>query len=155
MARLARDVLTDPNRPVVNVTEWAKREAAWKQLADKPWKLSQDFLGECLPVRLNAAGQSAVSVAARFPLDESEREHVHNIDATTWIKIRTFFTSRSDLTGPDARLLNEVTSPSSRMLDVEVARGLLRLYVQALNEGWDEAAALGPPGNESASDVDS
>ncbi len=154
MARLARDILTDPNRPVVNVTEWAKREAAWKQLADRPWKLSQDFLRECLPVRLNTAGQSAVSVAARFPSNESEREHVRNVDATTWIKIRSFFTSRSDLTGPDARLLDEVTSPSSRMLDVEVARGLLRLYVQALNEGWDEAAALRPFRDPIVSDVD-
>ncbi len=143
IARLARDVLTDPNRPVVNVTEWAKREAAWRQLAEKPWSLSQDFLRECLPVRLNAAGQAAVSVATRFPADESEREHVRGIEPATWRNIRSFFASRSDLSGPDARLLSEVISGNNRMLDIDVARGLLRLYVQAVNEGWDEAGALG------------
>ena len=149
IARLARDVLTDPNRPVVNVTEWAKRESAWKQLAEKPWKLSQDFLRECLPVKINSTGQATVSVAARFPADESEREHVRNIDQETWRHLRSFFTSRTDLTGPDARLLTEVISGSNRMLDVEVARGLLRLYVQAINEGWDEAGARGAPKSDS------
>ena len=120
------------------MTEWAKREAAWKQLAGQAWTLSQDFLGECLPVKLNAAGQPVITVASRFPADESEREHVRSIDRDSWHYVRNFFTSRSSLSGPDARLLAEATSTTGRMLDIEVARGLLRLYVRALNEGWEE-----------------
>jgi hypothetical protein len=138
IGKLARQVLTDPGRPVVNVTEWAKREAAWKQLAGEPWDLSQEFLGECLPVKLNAAGQTAVTVTGRFPANESEREHVRSIDKDEWHYIRSFFASRSSLSGPDARLLAAASSTSGRLLDVEEARGLLRLYVRALNEGWQE-----------------
>ena len=143
IAEIARDVLTDPARPVVNVTEWAKREGAWRQLAGTPWKLSEGFLRECLPVKLNAAGQVAVTVGVRFPTDESEREHVRTVDRDTWIEIRAFFNSRSSLSGPDTRLLTEVTTGDTRMLDVDVARGLLRLYVRALNEGWAEPVARG------------
>jgi hypothetical protein len=138
IGKLARKVLTGPDRPVVNVTEWAKRDAAWKQLADEPWKLSQDFLGECLPVKLNAAGKAAVTVSGRFPPSESELEHVRSIDKDDWHYIRSFFTNRSSLTNPDARLLAAATSSSGRMLDLEEARGLLRLYVRAINEGWQE-----------------
>lgn len=140
IGRLARDVLTDPNRPVINVTEWAKRDSAWRQLAEQPWTLSHEFLRECLPVKMNSAGQPAVTPTSRFPTDKSEREHVRSIDADTWHSIRKFLAGRSSLSGPDARLLNEATSSSGRMIDIEVARGLLRLYVRALNEGWEEMA---------------
>lgn len=138
IGKLARDVLTDPSRPVVNVTEWAKREAAWKQLAAKPWNLSQEFLGECLPVKLNAIGKPAVTVTGRFPPSDSELEHVRRIDKHEWHYIRLFFSSRSSLTNTDARLLAAATSSSGRVLDIEEARGLLRLYVRAINDGWQE-----------------
>ena len=53
-ARCARDVLTSDDRLVVNVTEWAKRESAWKRLAATEYELSDAFILDCLPVRLNA-----------------------------------------------------------------------------------------------------
>src|SRR5262249_3735701 len=37
IARAGLDVLTSEDRLVVNVTEWAKRESAWKRLAAVPY----------------------------------------------------------------------------------------------------------------------
>jgi hypothetical protein len=141
IAQIALRVLTDPSRAVVNVTEWAKRESAWKQLANEPYKLSDEFLRECLPIRLNALGQPAVTVGVRFPVTETEREHIRSIPTSTWTAIRQFFAARSSLSAPDGRLLNQVTTDSDRMLDIEDARDLLRVYVRALNEGWTEILA--------------
>ena len=46
--------------------------------------------------------------------------------------------SRSLLNPSEKRLLQQVLSGSTRMLDIDTSRGLLRLYVKALNAGWQE-----------------
>ena len=142
LAREALTVLTDPRRPVANVTEWAKREAAWIQLAAVPWQLSQAFLGECLPVKTNAAGKLAMNVGGRFPTDISVREHIKSASPETWGSIRSYFAAKAGLSNPDKQLLKNVTSGHNTLLDLDVARGLLALYVRAINDGWLEPPAL-------------
>ena len=141
LAQLVLKVLTGPDRLVVNITEWAKRESAWTRLKVVEHRLSDAFILECLPVRLNSAGEVAITVPARFPADMSERAHVQDVESSTWLSIQRFLASNSRLTGPDARLLKEVLPTATRMLDMDVARGLLRLYVKALNDGWRENGA--------------
>ena len=57
IARVALRILTSEDRLVVNVTEWAKREMAWKRLVATGYELSHAFLLDCLPVRLNSSGR--------------------------------------------------------------------------------------------------
>lgn len=45
-SELMHDVLTDPTRPVENVTEWAKREMCWDQAKNIKVELSDDFINE-------------------------------------------------------------------------------------------------------------
>lgn len=141
IARVALDVLTSPDRLVVNVTEWAKRESAWKRLADVPLKLSNQFLLECIPLKLNAAGQGAITVRARFSPDVSELRHVRDIESAAWRSIQMFLGGRSLLTSSEVQHLRAVLSASRRSLDMDVARELLQLYVKALNSGWQEDAS--------------
>lgn len=143
IARLALEILTSDDRLVVNVTEWAKKESAWKRLAGLRHELSEDFLLDCIPVKLNSAGKPAVTVRARFAPEVSERKHVRDVGQTTWRSIQGFLGSRSLLTSTESRLLKEVLSGSNRMLDIDVARGLLQLYVKALNRGWQEGVSAG------------
>lgn len=44
IARRALEMLTMANRPVQNVTEWAKREDAWKRFQGTPMPLSPEFM---------------------------------------------------------------------------------------------------------------
>ena len=144
IARLALDVLTGPERLVVNVTEWAKRESAWRQLAAVKHKLSDDFIAECIPVKLNSLGEPAVTVNGRFPSDQSDRDNVRSISDASWKSIRAFLSEKSILTAPEKRLATNLISGPNRMLDAEEARDLLRLYVKALNEGWNEQTDRSP-----------
>ena len=138
IARLALGVLTGPDRLVVNVTEWAKRESAWKRLVNMKYELGDDFIKECIPVKTNALGRKAITVNSHFSPEVSERRHVQEIGEPNWRAIRTFLSGHSLLTGPDQRLLGSVIPTPTRMLDIDVARGLLQLYVKALNHGWQE-----------------
>lgn len=138
IAKLALDVLTSDDRLVVNVTEWAKRESAWKRLAQMDYQLSDAFLRECLPTRLNSEGKVAIDVSGRFPVETSERDHVREIDTADWASIQGYLANNSRLTASEGQLLKQVLPSTTRMLDLDVARGLLRLYVKALNDGWQE-----------------
>lgn len=139
IARVALDVLTGEDRLVGNVTEWAKRESAWNRLALAPHVLSDAFVSECLPVKLNALGQRAVSLTTRFDPATDAWLHVEDIPETVWRDIRGFMAEGSLLSSTDVRLLGNVT-PKRRMIGEDEARGLLGLYVKALNSGWSEEA---------------
>ena len=140
IARVALDVLTSEDRLVVNVTEWAKRESAWKRLADAPYVLSDAFVLECLPVKTNAAGVKAVTVNSRFDPSVPELMHVHDIDESTWRAVRSFLNANSLLNAPEQRHLREVIPAGRGWLEREDARSLLAIYVKALNSGWQEGS---------------
>jgi len=140
IARVALRILTSEDRLVVNVTEWAKRESAWKRLASTKYELSDAFLLDCLPVRLNSSGQREVTVNSRFDPGIPERRHVQNICEADWRSVRSYLGERSLLTVSEERYLREVIPTATRMLDIEVARELLRIYVKALNNGYEELA---------------
>lgn len=138
MAYLAREVLISEDRLVVNVTEWAKRESAWKRLVAVPCQLSDAFVAECIPVKTNALGQKAVTVNSRFDPAVSERRHVQAVGDANWSSVRTFLSGRSLLSSVEQRDLRAVIPAPTRMLDIDVARSLLSIYVKALNHGWRE-----------------
>lgn len=139
IARKALSVLTSDDRLVVNVTEWAKRESAWKRLASMKHQLSDSFILDVLPARTNAAGERAVTVRDRFDPEISERRHVQSVSEDGWRAVRSYLAEHSLLSNTDKRVLNEVIPAPRRMLDLDVARDLLRLYVLALNHGFAEA----------------
>lgn len=138
IGRVALRVLTDDDRLVGNVTEWAKREVAWKRLADTPHTLSDALVRECLPVTVNSAGQRAVSVNARFdPADEAWM-HVDEIPELVWREVRAFLVARSLLSSNEARQMTQVTPSRRGVIGDREARELLGIYVKALNNGWSE-----------------
>lgn len=141
IARVALDVLTSRDRLVVNVTEWAKRESAWKRLADVRYNLGEDFLLECIPVKLNVLGEPVITVRARFSPEVPERRHVQEIGEATWRSVQKYLATRSLLSSSEFRQLGEVFSVSRRSIGTESARGLLHLYVKALNSGWRDDVA--------------
>lgn len=140
IARVALRILTSEDRLIVNVTEWAKRESAWKRLASTEYELSDTFLLDCLPVRLNSSGQREVTVNSRFDPEVSERRHVENIPEADWRSVRSYLEELSLLTGSEQRCFRAVIPATTRMLDIDVARELLRIYVKALNNGYEELA---------------
>ena len=46
IVEIAYAYLTDPERDVINVTEWAKREKCWNRFKEVPIVLNRDFLAE-------------------------------------------------------------------------------------------------------------
>lgn len=139
LGRLALGVLTADDRLVVNVTEWAKRESAWKRLAAIPHGLSDDFILESFPVRLNAHGRKSLTVNSRFDPSVTASQHVRAVGGDAWRAVRIYLGQHSLLGGKEQRLLTQVTSGQTGYVAAEDARALLSLYVTAVNHGWREA----------------
>jgi hypothetical protein len=138
LGRLALGVLTADDRIVVNVTEWAKRESAWKRLAAIPHVLSDGFILESLPVKRNAHGRKALTVISRFDPSVPASQHVRTVGAPVWTAIRVYLARHSLLGGPEQRLLTQVTSGPVGYVRGDDATALLSLYVTAVNQGWQE-----------------
>lgn len=64
LAHLAFRVLTDPDRPAGNVTEWAKRPGCWDRMKMQPWRPSSALESILVPVG-RGAGQPASNGGAR------------------------------------------------------------------------------------------
>lgn len=137
IARLALQVLTSEDRLVVNVTEWAKRETAWRRLAATPLVLSDALILECLPSKKNASGGRAETVNSYFDRSVSDRRHVEVIGEAQWRSVRNYLSAQSLLNSAEQRLLREVIPDKRRFLDDNVARGLLQVFVKAINSGWE------------------
>lgn len=140
IAQKALNVLTDEDRLVVNVTEWAKRDSAWRRLAQTRHTLSEDFLRDCIPVKLNALGERAVTVNARFDPTLEAWLHVAEIDTATWRHLRKFLSEEAVLNTVEARVLQALSADRRTVLDETGARVALGGYVKALNYGWTEPA---------------
>lgn len=138
LGRLALEILTADDRLVVNVTEWAKRESAWKRLAAIPHVLSDDFILETLPVKRNAHGRKALTVISRFDPSVPASQHVREVGTSAWTAIRVYLAHNSLLGGPEQRVLNKVTSGPIGYLGTEDATRLLGIYVTAVNHGWQQ-----------------
>ncbi len=137
LGRLALMVLTADDRLVVNVTEWAKRESAWKRLVTIPYVLSDDFILETLPVRLNAHGRKALTVISRFDPSVSASQHVQAVGGSVWRAVRVYLAQHSLLGGTEQRLLTLVGVEPVPYVRNDDASALLSLYVSAVNKGWD------------------
>lgn len=138
IAHKALTVLTADDRLVINVTEWAKRDAAWRRLSQLPHRLSEDFLRECIPVKLNSLGERAVTINSRFDPALEAWLHVDEIDHVTWSDVRSFLIANASLNSVEERVLQMLASGRRTVLDQTGARVALGAFVKALNHGWEE-----------------
>lgn len=138
LGRLARDVLTSDDRLVVNVTEWAKRESAWKLLADVPHTLSDEFILESLPFKVNAHGKKSLTVNSRFDPSRSAGQHVREVGQASWAAAKAYLSRHAQLGSREQRLLAQVASGPIGYVGADDARELLSLYIAAVNHGWHE-----------------
>ena len=105
IAVAARKVLTAPNRPVANVTEWAKREGCWQALKALPVEIA-DSVGEYL-VSASDKAESARSARAdqRMVSGIEAQIHIHKKGRDYWKSVLEFGTSLKALSPTERDLL--------------------------------------------------
>lgn len=117
IGRLALDELTDPNRTVQNVTEWAKKKECWESFAQSKVALSDDFLAALVdPVQNKEARQEARQVQ-RVDSGIDAQMRIMRVPAAKWLEGREFGTAHRVLSPRDLEFISLLTRgrvPSER-----------------------------------------
>jgi hypothetical protein len=136
VARQVREVLTDPSRPVVNVTEWAKREACWDAVrdlsVDLPVAMRQDL------VEQQAANSNRRAARRQQKVDNGihAQAAVLAVDISEWQSLERFCKANRLLTEKDVGILALVTGRRAGLPSELQANHLLGLRDRAAAHGY-------------------
>jgi len=135
LASVIFEHITDPGRPVQNVTEWCKRPACWEGLKGRSSPLAAR-------VREVGAQVSAVEPRARgdAPGGQAGRDYVdiHRVSASTWLELLRWARRTRLLGHNDQRRLEVLAELAGSGADVtgSLARRATALYLRAVERGF-------------------
>ncbi len=126
--------LTDPNRPVVNVTEWAKREACWESIRRSHWVLPDDLRSELASKAAVVEGRRSARDVQKIDSGIEAQARVMAIGVQGWAAVRDFTIQRNMATPLERDLLGVACSPRKVPSEKQSVL-LLRLLDRAHSEG--------------------
>lgn len=131
-----RNVLTDDHRPVVNVTEWAKRDACWATVGDLPIALPKIMAADL--VGREAAKNQRRSARVQQKVDDGihSQAAVLAIDSREWTDLERFCKAKRLLTDKNAGILALVTGRRPGLPSELQASHLLALRDRAVANGY-------------------
>jgi hypothetical protein len=131
-----RNVLTDDGRPVVNVTEWAKRDVCWDVVRDLPIDLPATMSGDL--VARDAAKSERRSARAQQKIDDGIQAQaaVLAIEPREWMELERFCKTTRLLTEKDVGILALVTGTRPGLPSELQSRHLLGLRDRAVAHGY-------------------
>lgn len=88
ISKLCFDVLNDPNRPMNNVAEYAKREICWKEISSRPYSLCDSTLDLLIDKEDRIAEERAAQKEQKFDDEVSSEIKIFNLGIDHWKKIQ-------------------------------------------------------------------
>ncbi len=134
VAHVCFKVLTDPQRPVINVTEWAKREACWEAVKKVHWMLPAELSADLVSTERVIESKRNARATQRIDSGIEAQGRVVRIGPTGWAVVRDFVTARN-LATPLERDLLVVACSGRRVPSEKQSVLLLRLLDKASSEG--------------------
>lgn len=131
-------VLTSEQRPVLNVTEWAKREQCWDLVRQVPHRLSPEFLAE-LGSRSGAVERKREAVQVQ-KMDKGidAQAKVVTKQPSEWVALEEFARGKRLMTDKDAGILALVTGRKVGFPSESQCTSLLQLLDRAVQLGFEE-----------------
>jgi hypothetical protein len=102
LSHLAFGLLTDPDRPTANVTEWAKREQCWKQLRSLSWAMPPSVADLLAPVR-RESGKAKNAAQAMPPVSDAHASSASAVPGDAFLAISSWAKETGNLTPWDRR----------------------------------------------------
>lgn len=135
-AVLAKSVLTDTQRPVVNVTEWAKRDACWTKVKNAQIQVPPE-IDEFL-ISASAVAESVRSARQdqRMVSGIDDQVHVHKQGRAYWAEVLEFGTELKSISPKERDLLALAAGPTSVMLSELQAKALVLVEKRMLESGF-------------------
>ncbi|MCP2031013.1 hypothetical protein L1277_001104 [Okibacterium sp. HSC-33S16] len=136
IARGVFSVLTADDRPVVNVTEWAKREKCWDQVRSLNFPLTSDLRKYVIDPEASSANQRESKKEQRVDNGIQAQIDVMNLGPRYWVNLRHFGRTTRSITPKEASVLNFGTGESGRPPSEAQAKLLMQLSERLESEGF-------------------
>ena len=128
--------LTSPQRVVVNVTEWAKREECWTRVAAAPFILSDGLIRGLESPQKRVDRASTAAAAQKIDGGIASQQQVLNLGQEYWIVLKDFATRTRIISPTDDSILRIVTSQRGGVPTERQAARLLKLKETAEGRGF-------------------
>lgn len=129
-------VLTDDARPVVNVTEWAKREKCWDQVKALEIPLTSDLRSFMVDSEASHAKNRDSKREQRVDNGIQAQIEVMNRGPRYWVNLRHFGRTTRSITPKEMSVLNFGTGESGRPPSEAQAKLLMQLSERLESEGF-------------------
>jgi hypothetical protein len=139
-------ILVSDDRPVANVTEWAKREQCWETVQAMLVALPQDFIGELVSGDQVRSTKKAARVQQRVDEGIQAQAAILAVPRDEWLAIQRFAEERRLLSPTDAGILALVTRLTPSLPSERQAARLMELRQRVSASGYDhEKGQRTPP----------
>lgn len=105
-SKIIYEFLIDPNRPVENVTEWAKRESCWENAKELKISYNSDFVKELIYKSQEEARQKDAKKEQKLTNKVKSMVEVANYGVHNWKFLLEWETSHSVLNSIDISFIN-------------------------------------------------
>ena len=130
-------VLTSDNRPVANVTEWAKREQCWETVQIMSVTLPEDFIDELVFGDYARLAKKTARMQQRVDDGIQVQAAVLAVPPDEWLAIQRFAQERRLLSPTDAGILALATRPNPSLPSEKQAAHLMELRQRVSASGYD------------------
>ena len=137
IAHAVKLILTAEERPVMNVTEWAKREACWTATRALKMEIPADVMSELASTTEARSARKSARVQQKIDDGIQAQATVLAIDPREWLAIKDFARSKRILTETDAGILALVTGAKPGVPSERQAARLIELRKKAVNNGYE------------------
>ena len=130
-------ILVSDNRPVANVTEWAKREQCWHTVQAMSVTLPGDFIDELISVDRVRSTKKSARIQQRVDDGIQVQTAALAVPRNEWLAIQRFAEQRKLLTPTEADILELITRSSPGIPSERQAARLMELRQRVSASGYD------------------
>lgn len=138
LTKIVNEILNDPNRGTVNVTQWCKREACWKNMKKVcTYRIEQSILDCCIDKEEDLAETKAAKKDSKQIDGMMATKEVIEYGADNWNRVKQFVDQKKMSLTPDQVSAFQIMSkfPNKIPNDYQ-AQLLLKIREDALDEGF-------------------
>lgn len=139
LAELVLVKLTDPDRPIVNVTQWCKREACWTGIKKISYALPADIESCLITTDEQKAAQRSAKKDQKVVNEIYAQSEVVSRPAEMWKQLAEFAVKNHLVTPTDVTALTVACRIPEKIPNTYQSKRLLALLERAAEEGFNAA----------------
>lgn len=139
LAELVLIKLTDPSRPVANVTQWCKREGCWSGVKTIDYTLPGNLENCLITIDEQKAAQRSAKKDQKVVNEIYAQAEVVNQPVEMWKRLSEFAVKNHLVTPTDVAALTIACKIPSKIPNTYQCKRLLALLERAVEEGFNKA----------------